>query len=183
MSRLWGWVGGAGALASASEDILLRIPNFSAIYSRNKFSLSLSSGVDVKKSLMSSSHLLHGRACFLAAFLGLLTSGSQRVTSCDHRLLSCCEIRFVHRHFRFQYITGHSSTPSLCIASSAMLVARLMKSGHGSSSSSSVSCMSGSRSIWELVLATSSVLCGLRCRRCWRCVLCCRCFVVVLVSL
>ena len=40
-----------------------------------------------------------------------------------------------------------------------MLVARLMKSGHGSSSSSSVSCMSGSRSIWELVPAISSVLC------------------------
>ena len=50
--------------------------------------------------LMLSSQRFCGRPCGLCARRGLLSSGSQRAASRDHRSCGCCAMRVAHLHFR-----------------------------------------------------------------------------------
>lgn len=83
--------------------------------------------------------------------------GSQSAAISDHLSLFCCAILLAHLHCRCQRIVVHSGISNFLIVSLAMCVALLMKSGHGSVSSSSVIVISCCRSGVDVLLATSSV--------------------------
>jgi hypothetical protein len=88
------------------------------------------------------------------------SSGRHFVTRCDQRSWDWFAMRCAHRHCLRKNTVVHSCMFVLARCVSAIRVARLMKSGHGSSKSSSVNINSCSRSfVLEVLLATLSVDC------------------------
>ena len=118
--------------------------------------------------LMSSSQRLCGCACGRHARSGLSICGFHWTTHRDHLSGDCCAIRRAHRHCLRKYAAAQSCTFAFSRCSSAIWVARLIKSGHGSSTSSSLSSTSCSKTVLlEMLLVTSSVEGLLSLSLCW----------------